>query len=421
MLRAMARGIRTFWAAFTLIELLVVIAIIAILAGMLLPALAAAREKARRTSCLNNLNQFSKALESYCGDYSQYFPYYAAYGTAPSEMVNNDSSSNNPKDKAVYKDPRITDATNNTVYINPQWDYPPNDWRRPFYALYDFRTIFAGSKSGIAGNLGAAATKGNLNVGPHGLGFLGAAGYIPEINLYYCPTSTNMPPSSGDITSSLPNFRSFHSMQHMKEIGASDARSVMYGEYQDKGYQYSYMCYSPYWGRIVQSDYAYRLAPMHAYPDNALHPTYGMAHTTRILYTKPSIIGNLYTFQQAPIFRTQKQLGGRAIMADSFGRSMAQPPTVPGNGFWGHKEGYNVLYGDWHAAWYGDPQQRYMWWPSKDVWTGKCYGMDNNIISDYAWVSPSNPGWTQNHEGAIYAWHLLDVGAGIDTNPDPKP
>jgi prepilin-type N-terminal cleavage/methylation domain-containing protein/prepilin-type processing-associated H-X9-DG protein len=113
-------GISANRRAFTLIELLVVIAIIAILAAILFPVFAQARDKARQTACLNNMKQWGVGLMMYIQDYDELGPQAGYESCMPPASQWHNAVQPYIKNKGILKCP--SDATEQ--YANDYTNYP---------------------------------------------------------------------------------------------------------------------------------------------------------------------------------------------------------------------------------------------------------------------------------------------------------
>ncbi len=141
-------------AGFTLVELLVVIAIIAILAAILFPAFARARENARKTSCLSNMKQVGLAFLQYTQDYDEAYPFAAFNG-----MVYSPQSSWTTSTQAYIRSFQLYRCPSDS---SPRWNAPiVPPATPPFTTSYILNGWFSAGKTAGFGKISSVQEPSN--------------------------------------------------------------------------------------------------------------------------------------------------------------------------------------------------------------------------------------------------------------------
>jgi len=106
-------------AGFTLIELLVVVALIVLLAGILMPVFAQAREKGRQTACISNMKQLAAGMRLYSEDYDEAFPLVVGHQA---------------RDRFIFPmswmERLLPYVTSTAVFVDPSSGHPDQNWHR---------------------------------------------------------------------------------------------------------------------------------------------------------------------------------------------------------------------------------------------------------------------------------------------------
>jgi prepilin-type N-terminal cleavage/methylation domain-containing protein len=428
------------WAAFTLIELLVVIAIIAILAALLLPALAAAREKARRIACVSNLKQIGIALVSYTSDYSGYVPSSPGWMNATDQdwCLPKEGTCNWVSSKQSHEGPLAAGFT--ATYKNP-------------FLLADMRYQVGSDDTPIMlaagiGNYGSMyrtiahsiqtkanfATTNPLKLAPNGIGMLLTTGYLPDASVFYCPSADGMPP---DRVKNPANPVNASRLRNWKAAGGYDGETLHYGDWPnaltvESDGANSYV--------QVASHYAYRsvlFTGINTWHTEADRTTRGL-----IPGTNPGVNAGM----GQPIFRTLKELNGRAMCMDTFSKgtqydamgeladgvndvSLEATRAIVGMGMKAHRSAYNVLYGDGRVEIYGDPQESLIWHtqssaagtagfaPSKysptNILAANCIDVNGSFFKNNNARTVEDVKFKHT---SFAIWHEMDVAGGVDVD-----